>query len=61
MCLPSCFADNDFEVIPAPRNVIVLDDFVSNDLDLDEPWEYIDVDEEKPRGPSYAQIVSRTA
>jgi len=50
--------EGDFEVIPAPRSVIVLDDFVSQDMDVDEPWEYIYSEDEKARGPSYAQVVS---
>jgi len=48
----------DFEVIPAPRNVIVLDDFSVQDMDVDEPWELVTREEEKARGPSYAQVVS---
>jgi len=48
----------DFEVIPAPRNVIVLDDFSAQDMDIEEPWEFITGEDEKAHGPSYAQVVS---
>jgi len=51
--------EGDFEVIAAPRNVIVLDDFVSQDMDLDEPWEYIYGEDEKANVPSYAQVLSK--
>jgi len=51
--------EGDFEVIPLPRSVIVLDDFTVHDMDVDEPWEYVDGDDgEKVDGPSYAEIVS---
>jgi hypothetical protein len=50
--------EGDFEVIPAPRSVIVLDDFASQDMDVDEHWEFIYNEDEKARGPSYAQVVS---
>lgn len=56
--LSPCFAEEDFEVIPAPRTVIVMDDFVAHDMDVDESWEYVYGENEKARGPSYAQIVS---
>jgi hypothetical protein len=52
----------DFEVIPAPRAVIVLDDFSVNDMDVDEPWEHVSGGEyEKRTSFSYAQIVSAVA
>jgi hypothetical protein len=36
-----------------------LDDFTVHDMDVDEPWEYVDGDDsEKVDGPSYAEIVS---
>lgn len=53
------FTEGDFEVIAAPRNVIVLDDFASQDMDLDEPWEYIYGEDEKTNVPSYAQVLSK--
>ncbi|KAF8634879.1 hypothetical protein AX15_000633 [Amanita polypyramis BW_CC] len=34
-------ADNDFEVIPHVRSVIILDDDQLHDIEIDEPWEYI--------------------
>jgi len=53
--------EGDFEVIPPPRSVIVLDEFTVHDMDVDEPWEYVDGDDgEKVDGPSYAEIVSTT-
>lgn len=58
LILTSLRTEGDFEIIPAPRNVIVLDDFASQDMDMDEPWEYIYGDDEKARGLSYAQVVS---
>jgi len=49
----------DFEVIPPPRSVIVLDDFTINDMDLDGPWEHVPRGEDEKRNSlSYAQIVS---
>ncbi|TFK42096.1 hypothetical protein BDQ12DRAFT_353060 [Crucibulum laeve] len=55
----------DFEVIPHIRSVIVLDDAISHDVELDEPWEYIDgVDDddsekEDPREQSsYAKVAA---
>jgi len=32
---------DDFEVIPHIRSVIALDDVANHDMDLDEPWEHI--------------------
>jgi len=55
--------DGGFEVIPLPRQVIVLDDFTVHDMDVDEPWEHVDGNEnenEKVDGPSYAEIISAT-
>jgi len=53
--------EGDFEVIPLPRQVIVLDEFSIHDMDVDEPWEYVDGhDDRKVDGPSYAEIVSAT-
>ena len=49
----------DFEVIPPPRSVIVLDDFTINDMDLDGSWEHVPRGEDEKRNSlSYAQIVS---
>ena len=51
----------DFEIIPLPRPVIVLDEFTVHDMNVDEPWEYVqDHDDEKVDSPSYAEIVSAT-
>jgi len=51
--------EGDFEVIPLPRQVIVLDEFTVYDMDIDEPWEHVDRhDDEKVGGPSYAAVVS---
>ncbi|GBE77391.1 hypothetical protein BKA93DRAFT_823078 [Sparassis latifolia] len=53
---------DDFEVIANVRSVIVLDDQVSNDFELDEPWEHISIEdgcESKVAVPSYAQILSK--
>lgn len=53
----------DFEVVPHVRSVIVLDDVISHDLDIDEPWEHVQRDEEgyahtnKAEGLSYAHAV----
>ncbi|PPQ81359.1 hypothetical protein CVT24_001148 [Panaeolus cyanescens] len=33
---------HDFEMIPAPRTVIVLDDVESRDMEMDEAWDHID-------------------
>lgn len=52
-------SEGDFEVIPPPRSVIVLDEFSVHDMDVDEPWEHVSGDmDEKAEGLSYAQIVS---
>jgi len=52
-------SEGDFEVIPLPRQVIVLDEFSIHDMDIDEPWECVDGDDDgKADGPSYAEIVS---
>ena len=49
----------DFEVIPPPRSVIVLDDFTINDMDLDGSCEHVPRGEDEKRNSlSYAQIVS---
>ncbi|KAG6853543.1 hypothetical protein C0991_003401 [Blastosporella zonata] len=56
--------DRDFELVPALRSVIVLDDFSVPELDPDEPWEHIyasDADDTLPlRTPelSYAKIAA---
>ncbi|KAJ6477418.1 hypothetical protein C8R47DRAFT_1219958 [Mycena vitilis] len=55
--------DGDFVVIPQ-RSVIVLDDIVSHDLLVDEPWDMLDTDESPTtptKGPSYAAILSANA
>jgi len=53
--------EGDFEVIPLPRQVIVLDEFTVHDMDVDEPWEYVDGgNREMVDSPSYAEIVSAT-
>jgi len=53
--------EGDFEVIPLPRQVIVLDEFTIPDIDVDEPWEHVRGDhKEKADSLSYAEIVSAT-
>jgi len=57
--------DNDFEVIPHVRSVIILDDKQPHDIEIDEPWEYINgVDEDHRRSDpvkpsSYAKVVAQ--
>jgi hypothetical protein len=54
-------AEGDFEVIPHIRSVIVLDDIVSQDLVIDEPWEHIygnDEEDASAKGLSYAKVLS---
>ncbi|KAF8640583.1 hypothetical protein AX17_000245 [Amanita inopinata Kibby_2008] len=56
--------DNDFEVIPHVRSVIILDDSQIQDIEIDEPWEYISgVDEnQEPSNTepiSYAEAVAQ--
>jgi len=49
----------DFEVVPLPRSVVVLDEFTVHDMDIEEPWEHVYGGEsEKSDTPSYAEIVS---
>ncbi|EIN14266.1 hypothetical protein PUNSTDRAFT_140592 [Punctularia strigosozonata HHB-11173 SS5] len=49
--------DSNFEVVPHVRAVIALDD--EPDLfELDEPWEYVNPDEDENHGPSYAAVVA---
>jgi len=53
--------EGDFEVIPHIRSVIVLDDIVSQDLVIDEPWEHIygnDEEDASAKGLSYAKVLS---
>jgi len=52
--------EGDFEVIPLPHQVIVLDEFTVNDMEVDEPWEHVNGDDDKVDVPSYAEIVSAT-
>lgn len=51
----------DFEVVPGSRSVIVLDDYELPEPSVNEPWEYLDLDDED-RGtshkPSYAEVVA---
>jgi len=57
--------DNDFEVIPHVRSVIILDDNQPHDIEIDEPWEHINgVDEDHRRSDpvkpsSYAMVVAQ--
>jgi hypothetical protein len=55
--------DGDFVVIPH-RSVIVLDDIVSRDLLVDEPWDLLDPEDSTAttptKGPSYADMLSNT-
>ena len=49
----------DFEVIPPPRSIIVLNDFTINDMDLDGSWEHVPRGEDEKRNSlSYAQVIS---
>ena len=49
----------NFEVIPPPRSVIVLNDFTINDMDLDGSWEHVPRGEDEKRNSlSYAQVIS---
>ncbi|KAK2460104.1 hypothetical protein APHAL10511_007870 [Amanita phalloides] len=49
--------DNDFEVIPHVRSVIILDDNQPHDIEIDEPWEYITgVEEDQGRSGSTKPI-----
>ncbi|KAG6856823.1 hypothetical protein H0H87_000296 [Tephrocybe sp. NHM501043] len=53
-------SDRDFEVVPALRSVIVLDDFTLPELDPDEAWEHVyasDADD-TTSAPSYAKIAA---
>ncbi|KAJ6585006.1 hypothetical protein B0H19DRAFT_1059314 [Mycena capillaripes] len=56
--------DGDFVVIPH-RSVIVLDDIMSHDLLVDEPWDLLDPEESAAttptKGASYAAILSANA
>ncbi|OSX66796.1 hypothetical protein POSPLADRAFT_1175479 [Postia placenta MAD-698-R-SB12] len=53
---------DDFEVIPAVRSVIVLDDSVAVTPEVDEPWEHISAEDGEDGvadpPPSYAQIAA---
>ncbi|KJA27919.1 hypothetical protein HYPSUDRAFT_34146 [Hypholoma sublateritium FD-334 SS-4] len=59
--------EDEFELVPAVRGVIVLDDMpthVVHDMEIDEPWEHIESEESegktsKGAEPSYAQVVVR--
>ncbi|KAG6822933.1 hypothetical protein H0H87_002287 [Tephrocybe sp. NHM501043] len=56
----SLASDRDFEVVPALRSVIVLDDFTLPELDPDEAWEHVyasDADD-TTSAPSYAKIAA---
>ncbi|KAG5634633.1 hypothetical protein H0H81_001323 [Sphagnurus paluster] len=48
----------DFEVVPPIRSVIVLDDAIMPDLDFDEPWEHVGLDDADEPAPSYAKIAA---
>ncbi|TFY51090.1 hypothetical protein EVG20_g11171, partial [Dentipellis fragilis] len=51
--------EHGFEVIPHVRSVIVLDDGAADEMELDEPWEYVSSEgEEDKRAPSYAEILA---
>ncbi|PFH49802.1 hypothetical protein AMATHDRAFT_41299 [Amanita thiersii Skay4041] len=52
-------SENDFEVVPHVRSVVVLEDN-PQDIDIDEPWEYIDSMDEPTLPISYAKVVSQT-
>jgi len=58
-------AENDFELIPHIRSVIILDDNQSHDIDVEEPWEHITGVDDDPgykdnaKGISYAMVVAR--
>ena len=59
--------EDEFELVPAVRGVIVLDDMPTqavHDMEIDEPWEHIESEESegkisKGTEPSYAQVVVR--
>jgi hypothetical protein len=54
-------AERDFEFIPHIRSVIVLDDVFGDDIDEEEAWEHVlleDELDEKIQCPSYAQVVA---
>ena len=64
--------DEEFELVPAVKSVIALDDMPTgavHDMEIDEPWEHIESEEgegKKMKGgkraePSYAAIVVGTA
>jgi len=58
---PRKSTEGDFEVVPHVRSVIVLDDSITPDIELDEPWEHVEgVKDHQPTAPalSYAKIVS---
>ncbi|KAH0591381.1 hypothetical protein J132_11032 [Termitomyces sp. J132] len=57
--------EQDFEVVPPIRSVIVLDDITTPELDVDEPWEHVyasDADDNDTQNHhtelSYAKIVA---
>ncbi|KAG6884035.1 hypothetical protein C0993_001949 [Termitomyces sp. T159_Od127] len=53
--------EQDFEVVPPLRSVIVLDDIATPELDFDEPWEHVyasDADNNHRPELSYAKIVA---
>ncbi|KAF9469552.1 hypothetical protein BDZ94DRAFT_1206141 [Collybia nuda] len=52
--------EGDFEIIPYVRPVIALDDDMTHDVEVDEPWEHIygDDDDQLDNEPSYATIAS---
>jgi len=58
-------AENDFELIPHIRSVIILDDNQPHDIDVEEPWEHITGVEDdqgykdNAKGISYAMVVAR--
>ncbi|KAF5316347.1 hypothetical protein D9619_006539 [Psilocybe cf. subviscida] len=45
---------DDYELVPAVRTVIVLDDMPSEDMDLDEPWEHVALSSEDNNGKEVA-------
>jgi hypothetical protein len=70
MCCPSLatskqrshnlVTEGDFEFVPHVRPVIVLDDVMTPDVEVDEPWEHVygNDDEYPDKDPSYATIAS---
>lgn len=45
---------DDYELVPAVRTVIVLDDMPADDMELDEPWEHVALSTEDDNGKKIA-------